>query len=228
MQSIRPFALVAIVLGTSACASRPTQPEAVPVAVAAPSAAPDQKATNDPWEGYNRRMYGFNSAVDEAVIRPVAVAYESITPDPVKTGVTRFFGNLGEPVTAVNQVLQVRPLKAAQTLGRFVVNSTVGVAGLFDPATRLGIAREQEDFGQTLATWGWHDSRYFVMPLLGPRTVRDTVGMFGDQPLSPIGRVESTRLANSLSLIQMADGRARLLPVEGSSLPWMNTQWSAM
>lgn len=163
MKSIRLFALVAIVLGTSACASRPTRPEAVPVAVAAPSADPDQKGTNDPWEGYNRRMYGFNSAVDKAVIRPVAVAYESITPDPVKTSVTRFFGNLGEPATAVNQVLQVRPLKAAQTVGRFVVNSTVGVAGLFDPATRLGIAREQEDFGQTLATWGWHDSRYFVI-----------------------------------------------------------------
>jgi phospholipid-binding lipoprotein MlaA len=211
MKSFRVFALVAIVLSTSACASRPLKSDAAPIAVA----APEQTAVNDPWEGYNRRVYGFNNTVDKVVMRPVAVAYDWITPDPVQASVTRFFGNLREPATAVNQALQMRPVKAVQTLGRFVVNTTVGVAGLFDPATRFGMAKEQEDFGQTLATWGWRDSRYFVMPLLGPRTVRDTVGMFGDQPLSPIGRVDNTVLANSLTLLQMADGRASMLQVDG-------------
>lgn len=215
MNSSRLFALAAIVLGTSACASRPTQSEAVPAAASVAMAEPVQTGVSDPWEGYNRRMYGFNNAIDKAVIRPVAVAYEKVTPDPVQTSVSRFFGNLREPATAVNQALQLHPLKAAQTLGRFVLNSTVGMAGLFDPATRLGMPKGNEDFGQTLAIWGWRDSRYVVMPLLGPRTVRDTVGMLGDQPLSPLGRVDSAQLANSLTLLQMADGRAQLLQVDG-------------
>jgi phospholipid-binding lipoprotein MlaA len=200
--------LVATVLLTSACANRPIQstPTSPPIA---------ERSASDPWEGYNRRMYSVNSALDKVVIRPVAVAYDWITPDPVQAGVTRFFGNLREPVTAVNQALQMRPAPAAQSLGRFVVNSTVGVGGLFDPATRLGMAREQEDFGQTLATWGWRDSRYVVMPVLGPRTLRDKVGMIGDQPLSPVGRIDRAGVADKLTLLQMADGRARALPVDG-------------
>ena len=217
MKSFRLFALVVVVLATSACASRPITSEQAtkPVAVATPEAEPDQAGVNDPWEGYNRRMYGFNNAVDKALIRPVAVAYEWVTPNQVKNSIIKFFGNLREPVTAVNQALQMRPTQAVQTLGRFVVNSTVGVAGLFDPATSFGIAKESEDFGQTLATWGWQDSRYFVMPLFGPRTVRDTVGMFGDMPLSPIGQINDTALANTLTLLQMTDARARVLPMEG-------------
>lgn len=205
------FALIAIVLGTSACASRPIKSDAAPVV----AEAPEQTGVNDPWESYNRRVYGFNSVVDKVVMRPVAVAYDWITPHPVQAGVTRFLGNLREPATAVNQVLQMHPAKAANTLARFVVNTTVGVAGVFDPATRFGMDREQEDFGQTLATWGWRDSRYFVMPLLGPRTVRDTVGMFGDQPLSPIGRVDNSAVANSLTVLQLADGRASMLQMDG-------------
>lgn len=208
MLALRAPALVVMVLMTTACANRPINPEAATSAVAAQSIA-------DPWERYNRRMYGVNRAIDKVVIRPVAVAYDWITPNPVQTGVSQFFGNLREPVTAVNQALQWRPAPAARSLGRFVVNSTVGIGGLFDPATRLGMAREQEDFGQTLAVWGWRDSRYLVMPLLGPRTVRDAVGMFGDQPLSPLGRIDNAGVADKLTLLQMADGRARTLPVDG-------------
>lgn len=207
MKSLRLFALAAIILATSGCASNAIKSE--------PMADDGQAAVNDPWEGYNRRVYGFNNAVDKVVLRPVAKAYDWVTPDPVQASIGKFFGNLREPVTAVNQALQLRPGQAAQTVGRFVVNSTVGVAGLFDPATSFGIPKGNEDFGQTLGAWGWRDSRYFVMPLLGPRTVRDTVGMFGDQPLSPLGRVDSTGLANSLTLVQMADGRARMLQMDG-------------
>ncbi|WP_300162864.1 MlaA family lipoprotein [Solidesulfovibrio sp.] len=173
-----------------------------------------QQSVDDPWEGYNRRIYRFNSAFDKFIIRPLAIAYDRAAPNPVQTGIGRFFGNLREPGTAVNQTLQGSPVKTLRTLGRFVVNSTVGVAGLFDPASRVGMPKDNEDFGQTLATWGWRDSRYFVMPLLGPRTVRDTVGMFGDQPLSPMSYMDNSMIAYGLNVFQFTDARARSLPMD--------------
>lgn len=209
MKALRTSVLVAMVLATTACGHRPIKSDSVITPVA-------KQPASDPWEGYNRKMYSVNSGIDKVVMRPVARAYDWVTPDPVQASVSKFFGNLREPVTAVNQALQLRPGPAVQSLGRFVVNSTVGLGGLFDPATRFGMAKEQEDFGQTLATWGWRDSRYVVMPLLGPRTVRDVVGMFGDQPLSPTGRIDSASVADKLTLLQMADARARILPLDGT------------
>lgn len=175
----------------------------------------EQKWAHDPWQGLNRRIHGFNNAADRWVLRPVAVGYDTITPASVQAGVSRFFANLRIPATALNQALQGRPQHAAQSLGRLVVNSTVGIGGLFDPASHLGIAkRNDEDFGQTLASWGWRDSRYLVLPLLGPRTVRDTVAMAGDQPMSPIGQIDDSGTYNGLLLLQTVDGRARMLPLD--------------
>lgn len=175
----------------------------------------EQEWARDPWEGFNRKIHGFNNAADRWVLRPVAVGYDTITPAPVQAGVSRFFANLRIPATAVNQALQGRPKHAAQSLGRLVVNSTVGIGGLFDPASHLGIAkRNDEDFGQTLASWGWRDSRYLVLPLLGPRTVRDSVAIAGDQPLSPIGQIDDSGTSNALLLLQTVDGRARMLPLD--------------
>lgn len=172
-------------------------------------------AIRDPWEGFNRKMHGFNNVLDRIVLRPVAVGYDKVVPDPVQSGVSRFFDNLRLPVTAANQALQGRPKHAGQTLGRFVVNSTVGVAGVFDTATHIGVPkRDGEDFGQTLATWGWEDSRYLVMPLIGPRTVRDTVAIVGDSALSPIGQIDKSSVADKLTIIQMVDGRAQMLPMD--------------
>ncbi|MFZ3117082.1 MAG: VacJ family lipoprotein [Variovorax sp.] len=169
----------------------------------------------DPWEGFNRKVHGFNNMLDRVVLRPVAMGYNKITPVPVQSGVSRFFGNLRLPATAVNQALQGRPGLAGQSLGRFVVNSTAGVAGVFDPATHIGMPkRDGEDFGQTLATWGWSDSRYLVIPLLGPRTVRDSVAMVGDQALSPIGQIDKSSIADKLQIMQMVDGRAQMLPLD--------------
>ncbi|MCU4118965.1 MlaA family lipoprotein [Variovorax sp. N23] len=169
----------------------------------------------DPWEGFNRKVHGFNSMLDRFVLRPVAMGYDKITPAPVQSGVSSFFGNLRLPLTAVNQALQGRPSQAGQSLGRFVVNSTAGIAGVFDPATHIGMPkRDGEDFGQTLATWGWSDSRYLVVPLLGPRTVRDTVAIVGDQALSPIGQIDKSSIADKLQIMQMVDGRARMLPLD--------------
>lgn len=190
-------------------------PEAITQAEPDAEALHTQPPVRDPWEGFNRKMHGFNNVLDRFVFRPVAVGYDTIVPDPVQSGVSRFFGNLRLPVTAVNQALQGRPGQAGQSLGRFVVNSTAGIAGVFDPATHIGLPkRDGEDFGQTLATWGWNDSRYLVLPLLGPRTVRDTVAIVGDQPLSPIGQIDKSGIADKLQIVQMVDGRAQMLPLD--------------
>jgi phospholipid-binding lipoprotein MlaA len=197
-----------VVVTTTELPTAPTQAEQDASALYADT------AVRDPWEHYNRAMYRFNNGADKVLFRPLAIAYDTVTPGPVKTGVRNFFGNLGQPGTAVNQVMQGRPLKALQSLGRFAVNTTVGIGGLFDPATRFGMPKYEEDFGQVLARWGWHNSRYFVMPLLGPGTVRDTFSRFGDQQLSPISYVDNVRVANSLRGLQLVDGRARALPMD--------------
>lgn len=174
-----------------------------------------QAPVDDPWEGFNRHVHGFNNTADQLVFRPLAVGYDTVAPAPVKAGVSRFFANLGMPATAVNQALQGRPRHAAQSLGRFAVNFTVGIGGVFDPATHFGVPQHSpQDFGQTLATWGWSESRYLVLPLFGPRTLRDTVAIVGDQPLSPLGQVQSRVAAAGLQMMEVVDGRARMLPLD--------------
>ncbi len=169
----------------------------------------------DPWEGFNRKIHNFNNATDKFVLRPVAVGYKKITPEPVQAGVSRFFANLSMPATAVNQTLQGRPGDAARSLGRFVVNTTIGIIGVFDPASHFGMPiRDDRDFGQTLATWGWRDSRYLVLPLLGPSTVRDAVGIVGDYPLSPLGYVQDSGTASGLQVLKIVDIRTRMLPID--------------
>ncbi|MGJ7487307.1 MlaA family lipoprotein [Variovorax sp. LT2P21] len=200
-------------MSTQASAAGANAPKVIPQAEQEAEALYAKPPVRDPWEGFNRKMHGFNNVLDRFVLRPVAMGYNKITPDPVQSGVSRFFGNLRLPATAVNQALQGRPGLAGQSLGRFVVNSTAGIAGVFDPATHIGMPkRDGEDFGQTLATWGWSDSRYLVMPLLGPRTVRDTVAIVGDQALSPIGQIDKSSIADKLQIMQMVDGRAQMLP----------------
>jgi phospholipid-binding lipoprotein MlaA len=116
--------------------------------------------------------------------------------------------------TAVNQTLQGKPLSGLKTLGRFVVNTTAGIVGFYDPATYIGLPKGFEDFGQTLAVWGWTDSRYFVAPIFGPRTLRDVVGIVGDQPLSPISQVDNSDVALALNAMQLTEMRARMLPYD--------------
>lgn len=168
----------------------------------------------DPWEPFNRRMHRFNNAVDRTIAKPLAKAYVAVVPRPVQLGVTNFFNNLGQPVSALNALLQGKPAQAGQSLGRFLVNTTIGIAGLFDPATRLRIPNRSEDFGQTLGIWGWHTSRYVELPLFGPRTVRDTFGLVGDAPLSPIRQVEEDKVRYFLQGLQLVDTRVQLLPLD--------------
>ena len=129
--------------------------------------------TDDPLEKFNRKVYSFNNAVDQAVIRPVAVGYRKVTNPPVRRSVSDFFTNIRMPITVANDLLQARPKQALQSTGRFLVNLTLGLGGFFDPASQLGIPLEDNDFGVTLARWGVPDGEYLVLPLIGPTTVRD-------------------------------------------------------
>lgn len=131
---------------------------------------------DDPWETLNRQTFAFNQGLDFILIRPLAKGYQFITPKPVREGVTRVFQNTMEPSNAVNNVLQGKVEEGILSLFRLMINSTVGVVGIFDVAQMVDIPRMPEDFGQTLATWGVPKGPYFVIPVLGPSTVRDTVG----------------------------------------------------
>ncbi|MBJ6725089.1 MlaA family lipoprotein [Geomesophilobacter sediminis] len=136
--------------------------------------------TPDPWEGFNRSMYKFNYEADRYVLLPVVGAYETAVPGFARTGVSNFFANLREIRTFYNCVLQAKGKKSLVTLGRFVTNATIGIGGLFDPATSLGMRRENEDFDHTLETWGVGTGPYLVLPILGPNTVRSATGFAAD------------------------------------------------
>lgn len=168
----------------------------------------------DPWEGFNRRVHAFNDVVDRAVARPLATAYTKVVPRFARTGVTNFFSNLRAPVTITNQLLQGRPGDAWDSLGRFLINSTVGIGGLFDPASAGQVPRRSEDFGQTLGAWGWRNSRYVELPFFGPRTVRDVFGLAGDIPLSPIRTIEEDKVRIPLQGLQLVDMRAQLMALD--------------
>lgn len=172
-------------------------------------------ASYDPWEPFNRRMHAFNNAVDRNVALPLARAYVRAVPRPVRLGVGNFFTNLGQPVSAVNALLQGKPKQAAQSLGRFVLNFTLGIGGIFDPASDARIPLRSEDFGQTLGVWGWEGSRYLELPLFGPRTVRDAFGLAGDMPLSPTRQVDDDAVRIGLQGLQLVDVRTQLMAVDG-------------
>jgi len=137
----------------------------------------ERVAKIDPFESVNRAVFTFNENADEYVIKPVAEAYQFVLPDFVRTGVTNFFSNIGDVFVAVNNLLQGKPGNAANDIGRFLVNSTIGILGLFDVATDAGLEKNKEDFGQTLGVWGVPSGPYVVLPLFGPSSVRDTAGL---------------------------------------------------
>lgn len=168
----------------------------------------------DPWEKLNRKTHAFNNMVDRAIARPLAQGYVKVVPRPVRLGVSNFFSNLGQPISAINALLQGKPRQAGEAVGRFLLNSTLGIGGIFDPASDAKMARKSEDFGQTLGVWGWKRSRYVELPLFGPRTVRDVFGLVGDAPLSPIRQVEDDKTRFLLQGLQLVDVRAQLLSVD--------------
>jgi len=171
----------------------------------------------DPWEGYNRAMYSFNDTVDRAVVKPVAKGYEAAAPLPVKVGVGNFFGNIGDVWVGVNNLLQGKVVAGASDFGRVLVNTSVGILGFFDVASPLGLERHEEDFGQTLGRWGVGDGPYVVLPVFGPKTLRDTAGFGVDTLVDPLGHKDNdTHIAerNSAMGLRLIHARAELLPAE--------------
>lgn len=142
--------------------------------------------SHDPFEPANRVIYRVNDGLDQAVLRPLSVTYQTVTPDPVERGVRNFFENIGEVRNATNSLLQGKWQATGASAGRFLINSTVGLLGVFDVARHIGIDRTVEDFGQTLGVWGLGPGPYLVLPLLGPSSVRDSSGFLGDIWLSPL------------------------------------------
>jgi len=154
----------------------------------------------DPLESINRAIFSFNNVADKIVLEPVAKGYRKL-PSPIQSGLSNFLSNLRTPLVVVNQFLQGQSENAIQSTGRFIVNSTVGVFGLFDVADKVGLEEKEEDFGQTLATWGIGDGFYIVLPLFGPSNIRDTTGMV------------ITMLTDPVNAYAVREGEAWLVPM---------------
>ena len=165
----------------------------------------------DPYENINRSIYTFNTKLDKYILKPLAKGYEEITPDPVESGISKFFSNLNEPRNAVNSLLQGKFDKAGLASGRFVLNSTVGILGFFDVAGKLDIPKHNEDFGQTLAAWGVPSGPYFVLPFFGPRYLRHSVGMIPDRFMDPITYVDDNTTRYALLGLDIVQARASFL-----------------
>lgn len=171
------------------------------------------QANKDPLEGLNRGIYKFNDVADKAVVKPIAGAYKAVLPSPVRTGVNNFFSNLNTFISAINDLLQLKFDKAMTGAGRFVINSTFGIAGLIDVASMDGIEKRNEDFGQTLGHWGVGSGAYIVLPFLGPSSLRDTTGFVVDTvAFDPISYVHDPRDRNLLRVVKFVDKRAQYLP----------------
>jgi phospholipid-binding lipoprotein MlaA len=170
----------------------------------------------DPFESWNRPIFSFNKQLDRFLLKPVAQGYDWVTPKVVQTSVTSFFEHLKLLNTAVNETLQGKPKDSVKTLGRFGVNTLWGIGGLFDAATAWGLEKREEDFGQTLAVWGLGQGPYLVLPFLGPSSATDLLGKFPDHVVDPRNYPDSVRVKNSLTVVDLIQFRAALLPLESA------------
>lgn len=168
----------------------------------------------DPIEGFNRAMFGFNEGLDKVIIKPVATGYEAVLPRPIQTGVANFFSNIADLMIGVNNLLQGKPGQAASDAGRVLVNSTMGFLGLIDVASSMGMEKHVEDVGQTFGRWGMSDGAYVVLPIFGPRTARDTLGLAFDVYTDPVGHVDHIPTRNVLLVTRVISDRAELLKAD--------------
>jgi phospholipid-binding lipoprotein MlaA len=192
-------ATLAVVCSLTACASLP------------PGSVRDPR---DHFERFNRAMFKFNTALDHAVMRPVARAYVRAVPSPLRTGISNFLSNIHYTDTIGNDLFQGRLRDFASDVARLVVNTTLGIGGLLDPASKLGLAQHDRDFGQTLGKWGVHTGSYLVLPLLGPSDIRDAIGRVPDRYMTVDGIVNNTTLSLSLFGVGALDTRAKALPTD--------------
>lgn len=169
----------------------------------------------DPLEDINRSVYAFNDFLDRNLLKPVASTYITVTPEPVRTGVNNFYANLRYPMVTINQFLQGKVKLGLQDSGRFLINSTLGIGGILDPATGMGLPAHQEDFGQTLARWGVGSGPFLMVPLLGPATLRDGAGQLAHNNLTYLPLyVDDITVRNLLIVLDFINTRAQLLESE--------------
>ena len=168
----------------------------------------------DPWEGFNRSIYGFNDTLDQALLTPAATGYRTVAPEFVETGISNFFANLDDVNVAFNNALQLKFPNAASDVGRVIVNSTAGVLGFFDVASHMGLQKHDEDFGQTLGYWGVGSGPYLMLPFFGPSSLRDAPAKGVDMLLSPERTDIKTAERNALFALQTISKRAELMQLE--------------
>jgi phospholipid-binding lipoprotein MlaA len=172
----------------------------------------DRSDPRDPYENLNRKVFVVNQVFDQVLLKPVAKGYSNYAPDFIQTTIGNFFGNLADVWTAVNNFLQGKPREGIQDTGRVAVNTVFGVAGLADVATKLGLPKHQEDFGQTLGVWGVKPGPYVMLPLFGPSTMRDALAKPLDLYADPLNLSTRSDVEYSLRAVRLVDDRARLLP----------------
>lgn len=170
--------------------------------------------SKDPIEGFNRVVFALNDGLDAIALRPVAKLYDAALPKPVQRGISNFFGNLEDVFTGVNNVLQGKPGEGVSDIARVLINSTVGVLGIFDWATDMGLEKHDEDFGQTFGRWGVGAGPYLVLPLFGPKSLRDATGYVLDAQVDPVGNMADVSTRNATSGLRLIDKRAQLLPAD--------------
>jgi phospholipid-binding lipoprotein MlaA len=171
-------------------------------------------APQDPWESWNRGVYRINDKLDRAIAKPVAKTYVRIVPHPIQTGVSNFFDNLGTPTVMINDALQGKLKAAGNDLARFLLNSTIGLAGILDPATSAGLDKNNEDFGQTLGKWGVHPGPFVELPLLGPSDLRDAPARLVDAYTNPHAYIRNRPIKWGLYGVYLVEARANLLSLD--------------
>ena len=172
----------------------------------APTANP-----KDPWEPMNRSVASFNDKVDDNVLKPLATGYRNVVPDLIQTGVRNVFNNFADMWSTVNNLLQLKPINTAESLGRVIVNTVFGIYGIFDVATYIKLERHPEDFGQTLGYWGVPNGPYLVLPLFGPSTLRDGASLPVDFAVSPTQLIADIPTRNEVFALRLISKRAELL-----------------
>lgn len=185
------------------------------LALLAGCATTGPKTPGDPYEGFNRKMWGFDRSLDKAVMKPVASGYRSVMPSPIRHGLSNMLSNVSEPFSFINALLQAKPKRALNIMGRFVINTTIGIGGFRDVASKVGYPQNTEDLGQTFAVWGAKTSTYLVLPFYGPSTIRDGIGTLASQWADPYKLVIHKELsfwpAAALTGFDFVDARANLL-----------------
>lgn len=173
------------------------------------------QAEGDPFERFNRAMFTFNDTLDTYALKPLAQGYQAVTPQIVEDGIGNMFNNVGEARNFANNLLQAKFHNAAVDTGRFLINTTAGLLGFFDVAQKIGLPRNDEDFGQTLGVWGVSSGPYLVLPFLGPSTVRDGLASIPDSYTGPYPYIDDVRTRNSVRALDIVNTRAELLKFDG-------------